>query len=179
MYDIIYAKIYSTDSLQFEFNARKRNCSLDLMSGKEMQFEFMPGKETVDATFIVRRMLEEYQKKDKKLYMRFVDMKKAFDRVPKKAMEWAMRKKGLSEVIVRAVMSLYDGAKTRVTVGSAYSKKFEVKVGVHQRSVRCCCCLPDPFRGMGAWRKTMEPQKPGNSPGSGPEVIKRQRVAKE
>ena len=26
---------------------------------------------------------------------------------------------------------------------------------------------------------TMEPQKPGNSPGSGPEVVKRQRVAKE
>ena len=25
----------------------------------------------------------------------------------------------------------------------------------------------------------MEPQKPGNSPGSGPEVVKRQRVAKE
>ena len=43
----------------------------------------------------------------------------------------------------------------------------------------CCCCLPDPFRGMGAWRKTMELQNPGNSPGSGPEVIKRQRVAKE
>ena len=43
----------------------------------------------------------------------------------------------------------------------------------------CCCWLPDPFRGMGAWRKTMEPQKPGNSPGSGPEVVERQRVAKE
>ena len=43
----------------------------------------------------------------------------------------------------------------------------------------CCCCLPDPFRGMGAWRKTMEPQNPGNSPGSGPEVAERQRVAKE
>ena len=46
-----------------------------------------------------------------------------------------MRKKGLSEVIVRAVMSLYDGAKTRVRVGSAYSEEFEVKVGVHQGSV--------------------------------------------
>ena len=32
---------------------------------------------------------------------------------------------------------------------------------------------------MGAWRKTIEPQKPGNSPGSGPEVVERQRVAKE
>ena len=46
-----------------------------------------------------------------------------------------MRKKGLSEVIVRAVMSLYNGAKTRVRVGSAYSEEFEVKVGVHQGSV--------------------------------------------
>ena len=46
-----------------------------------------------------------------------------------------MRKKVLSEVIVLAVMSLYDGAKTRVRVGSAYSEEFEVKVGVHQGSV--------------------------------------------
>ena len=32
-------------------------------------------------------------------------------------------------------MSLYDGAKTRVRVGSAYSEEFKVKVGVHQGSV--------------------------------------------
>ena len=31
----------------------------------------------------------------------------------------------------------------------------------------------------GAWRKTMEPQKPGNSPRPGSDVVKRQRVAKE
>ena len=42
-----------------------------------------------------------------------------------------MRKKGLSEVMVRAVISLYDGSKTRVKVGSAYSEIFQVKVGVH------------------------------------------------
>ena len=100
-----------------------------------MQFGFIPEKATVDAIFIVRRMQEEYQKKDKKLYMCFVDMEKAFDRVPTKVMKWAMRKKGLSEVIVREVMSLYDDAKTRVKVGPAYSKEFEVKVGVHQGSV--------------------------------------------
>ena len=46
-----------------------------------------------------------------------------------------MRKQGLSEVIVRAAMSLYDGAKARARVGSAYSEEFEVKVGVHQTSV--------------------------------------------
>ena len=89
----------------------------------------------MNAIFIVRKMQEEYQTKDKKLYMCFVDMEKAFDRVPRKVTEWAMRKKGLSEVMVRAVMSLYDGAKTRVRVRSAYSEEFKVKVGVHQESV--------------------------------------------
>ena len=49
-----------------------------LVNLNKMQFGFMPGKGTVDAVFVVRRMLEEYQKKDK-LYMCFVDMEKAFD----------------------------------------------------------------------------------------------------
>ena len=52
-----------------------------------MQFGFMPRKGTVDAIFIVRRMQEEYEKKDKKLYRCFVDIEKAFKRVPKKVME--------------------------------------------------------------------------------------------
>ena len=63
------------------------------MNLNEMQFGFMPEKGTVDATFIVRRMQEKYQKKGKKLYMCFVDMEKAFDRAPRKVIEWAMRKK--------------------------------------------------------------------------------------
>ena len=36
----------------------------------------------------------------------FVDILKAFDRVPTQGMEWAMRKKELLKVIVIAVMSL-------------------------------------------------------------------------
>ena len=55
-----------------------------LVNLNEMQFEFMPGKETMVAIVVVRRMQEEYQRKDKKLYMCFVDMEKAFDKVPRK-----------------------------------------------------------------------------------------------
>ena len=32
---------------------------------------------------------------------------------------------------------------------------------------------------MGSWQNTLEPQKPGNCPGSGTEIIQRQRVTKE
>ena len=67
-----------------------------------------------------------------KLYMCFVDLEKAFDRVPRKVLEWAMRKRAIPEAMVRAVMSLYEGAKTRVRIGLELSEEFEVKVGVHQ-----------------------------------------------
>ena len=100
-----------------------------------MQFGFMPGKGTIDAVFILRRLQEEYLDKEKKLYMCIVDLKKAFDRVPRKVLEWAMRKKGIQEVMVRAVMSLYEGEETEVRVGLELSEEFEVKVGVHQGSV--------------------------------------------
>ena len=46
--------------------------------------------------------------------MCFVDLEKAFDRAPRKVLEWALRKEEISEIFVRSVMSLYEGAKTRV-----------------------------------------------------------------
>ena len=43
--------------------------------------------------------------------------------------------KGLAEVLVQAVMSLYEGSRTKVRVGSGTSEEFGVRVGVHQGSV--------------------------------------------
>ena len=66
--------------------------------------------------------------------MFFVDLENAFHGVPRRVLEWAMRKRGIPEAMVRAVMSLYEGAKARVRVGLELSEEFEVKVGVHQGS---------------------------------------------
>ena len=46
-----------------------------------------------------------------------------------------MRKKEIPEVLVRSVMSLYEGAKTRVRVDSELLEEYEVKVGLLQGSV--------------------------------------------
>ena len=101
----------------------------------DMQFGFMPGRGTIDALFVVRRLQEVYREMDKCLYMCFVDLEKAFDRVPRKVVEWALRKRCVPEGMVKAVMSLYEGATTKVRVGSGYSDEFSVTVGVHQGSV--------------------------------------------
>ena len=68
------------------------------------------------------------------LYFAFVDLEKAFDRVPREVISWAMRKLGVEEWLVSAVMSMYSGAKTVVTTVYGNSKSFEVKVGMHQGS---------------------------------------------
>ena len=68
-------------------------------------------------------------------------MKRVFDGVSEKVTGWAMRKKGIPEALVIAVMSLYKGAKTKVKVGAHLSEEFDV--GVHQGSI-----LSPPFFGI-------------------------------
>ena len=51
-----------------------------------------------------------------------------------------MRKNGIPEALVRAVMSLYKGAMRKVKVGTHFSDEFEENVGVYQGSV-----LPPPL----------------------------------
>ena len=60
-----------------------------------MQFGIMPEIGKTDAVFVLRSLLEEYHAKGKKSYMCLVDLEKDFDRVPRKVLEWALRKKGI------------------------------------------------------------------------------------
>ena len=49
----------------------------------DMQFGFMKGKGTTDGIFMAGQMQENFRVKGKKLYFGFVDLEKAFDRVPR------------------------------------------------------------------------------------------------
>ena len=100
-----------------------------------MQFGFMPGRGTTDAIFILRQLHEKYLGKKKNVYFAFVDLEKAFDRVPRSVLWWAMRKLGIDEWIIRVVQAMYANAKSSVRVNGQYSSDFGVKVGVHQGSV--------------------------------------------
>jgi len=55
-------------------------------------------------------MQENFRVKGKKLHFVFVDL----DRVPSAVKRWAMRKLGVEEWLVLAVLSMYTGAKTVV-----------------------------------------------------------------
>ena len=107
----------------------------NLVSLDDMQFGFRPGRSTTDAIFIVRQIQEKYLAQKKDLWIAFVDLEKAFDRVPRDVLWWALRQSGVDEWIVRVIQSMYEGALTSVKLGVGESVEFAVKVGVHQGSV--------------------------------------------
>jgi len=57
----------------------------------DMQFGFMKGGGTTDAIFVVRQMRERFEAREARLCFGFVDLERAFDRVPGEEIGWAMR----------------------------------------------------------------------------------------
>ena len=107
----------------------------DMVDVNEMQFGFVSGRGTTDAIFMARQMQEKHHAVKKPLYFAFVDLEKAFDRVPRDVLWWALRTLGVEEWAILAVQSMYANARSRVRVDDQYSDEFGVKVGVHQGSV--------------------------------------------
>ena len=69
-----------------------------------------------------------------------MDLEKAFYRVPREVIRWAMRKLEVEEWLVSEVMSMYTGAKTVVTrrcSESAYVCQMCVPPTMHQPSPPC------------------------------------------
>ena len=98
-----------------------------IVTVNEMQVGFMHEKGIIDV-FILRRLQDEYCANGKSCIY-FVDLEKSFDGLPQKVLQWVIRKKGISEVLVRLTINLYEGAKTRIGVDFELS---EVEVGMHQ-----------------------------------------------
>ena len=65
--------------------------------------------------FALRKLSEKFRAKNK-LFFIFVDLEKAFHRVPGEVIRFALKRKGVPEYLVNGVMSLYKGCKTAVSV---------------------------------------------------------------
>jgi len=64
------------------------------------QFGFMPGRGTIDPIFILRQVQEKILEGNRTRYWTFVDLEKAFDRVPREALYWGqITKKNLTTIL--------------------------------------------------------------------------------
>ena len=72
----------------------------DRVGINKQQYEFMPEKGTTNAMFALRMLMEKYREGQKELYCVFVDLKKAYDGVPREELWYCMRKLRMAEKYV-------------------------------------------------------------------------------
>ncbi|KAI5726286.1 hypothetical protein M8J77_026529 [Diaphorina citri] len=88
----------------------------------------------MDAVFAIRQLLEKYLEKEKELYLVFIDLEKAYDRVPRDEIWRCLRMAGSPEKYVRVIQDMYDKATTQIRSSAGVTDHFPVKVGLHQGS---------------------------------------------
>jgi len=100
----------------------------------ENQFGFMPGTSTIEAIYLLQRLMGLYRDRKAGLHMVFIDLKKAYDRVPREVLWKRMEKKGVSPMYIRIIKDMYEGSKTSVRTPGGVPNDFFICMGLHQGS---------------------------------------------
>ena len=95
----------------------------------ESQCGFRVGRGCSDMIFTVRQLLEKSYEHRAKIFLVFVDLKKA---VPRAVLWRALEKLGIPSSVVSLIQSFHDGMKAQVRVSGALLEDIDVENGLRQ-----------------------------------------------
>jgi len=64
--------------------------------------------------------------------MVFIDLKRAYDRVPRKVLKWALMRKEIPKIYINLIQDMCEGSGTSVKSMCGVTEDFNVGVSVHQ-----------------------------------------------
>ncbi|VDP57363.1 unnamed protein product [Heligmosomoides polygyrus] len=101
----------------------------DIVQLSSNQCSFVAGCGTVDAVHAARLLIGKHREKQKPVHIAFLELEKAFDRVPREVIWYALRHHGFPEELIEWVRILYSCPKSRVQAATGTSMKFPISVG--------------------------------------------------
>ena len=101
----------------------------------EEQCGFRRGRGCVDQIFAVRQICEKFRAKGREVFVAFMDLEKAYDRIDREALWKVMGMYGIGGKLLTAVKSFYMESRACVRVGDGESEWFAVEVGLRQGCV--------------------------------------------
>ena len=98
------------------------------------QFGFILERSTMEAIFLIRQVMELYREKKKDLHMVFIDLEKAYDRIPRNVVWWALDNHKVPTKYVWLIKDMYNNVVTRVRTSDGDTDDFSIRIGLHQGS---------------------------------------------
>ena len=78
--------------------------------------------------------MEFYRDRKRDLQMVFIDLEKAYDRVPREVLWRCSDKKRVPMEYMRVIRDMYEGVRTRVRTVIRHTEDFPIDIGLHQGS---------------------------------------------
>jgi hypothetical protein len=100
----------------------------------ENQFGLMSERSTMEAIFLIRQVMERYREQKKDLHMIFIDVKNAYDKLPRNVMWWALQKHKVSSKYITLIKYIYDNIVTSAQISDGDTNNFPINIGLHQGS---------------------------------------------
>ena len=83
----------------------------------------------MEAILPMTQMMEYYRARKRDLHMVFINLKKAYDRIPREVFRWALTKKSIPKNYINIVQDMYRETKTNIR-----TYDFPFTIGLHHGS---------------------------------------------
>jgi hypothetical protein len=83
--------------------------------------------------FLIRQLMERCREQKKYLHMVFIDIEKAYDKVHRNIMWWALQKHKVSTKYITLIKDMYDNVVPSVQTDRD-TNDFPINIGLHQGS---------------------------------------------
>lgn len=98
----------------------------------EDQSGFTPGRSCVDNLYTLQQVMEKKRNKDQELHIAFIDLKKAYDNVPRNKLIHTLKAIGTSNYLIRIIIDLYENNIAYVKQGRSLSEPIRTTKGLRQ-----------------------------------------------